>query len=144
MSVICGGIKKDNTIWGSLATNIRGRVPKKWKFFMTFANKKETLKKTKSLILLYLFGLGAQNWPKITNKKKQLCTQSPFAQFFFISMVYFGWYLVNPHFQKDAHCFFWIDLTIHTLSHCARCLGIKESLKKRPSKQCGFCNYLLD
>ena len=42
---------------------------------------KETLKKTKLLILLYEFGFRAQKWPKIAKKKTW---HSQFAQFFYL------------------------------------------------------------
>ena len=57
---------------------------------------KETLKKSKSLILQCKFGSRAQKWPKNAQK-----TDHSIAIFsnFWIGMVYFGYHLVNPHVQ---------------------------------------------
>ena len=57
---------------------------------------KETLKKLKLRILLYKFGSRHQKSPKIV---KKTITHLRFPQFFFIGMVYFGWYQVNPYVQ---------------------------------------------
>ena len=54
---------------------------------------KETLETTKSLILLYNIGSRFQKWPKIAKKTDlsiAICS-------IFIGMVYFEWYLANPH-----------------------------------------------
>ena len=57
---------------------------------------KEMLKKTKSLILLYKIGSKAQKWLKIAKKTDHSIA---IYSIFLIGMVYFRWYLVNPHVQ---------------------------------------------
>ena len=57
---------------------------------------KETLKKSKSLILQCKFGSRAQKWPKITKKMDHLIA---IYSIFCIGMVYFGCLQVNPHIQ---------------------------------------------
>ena len=57
---------------------------------------KETLKKSKSLILLCKFGSRAQKWPKIAKKTDHSIA---IYSIFCIGMVYFGCLQVNPHIQ---------------------------------------------
>ena len=57
---------------------------------------KETLKKSKSLILLRKFGSRAQKWPKIAKKTDHSIA---IYSIFCIGMVYFGCLQVNPHIQ---------------------------------------------
>ena len=57
---------------------------------------KETLKKSKSLILQCKFGSQAQKWPKIAKKTDHSIA---IGSILCIGMVYFKWLLVNPHVQ---------------------------------------------
>ena len=46
--------------------------------------------------------ISPQKSPKIAQKR---ITQSQFAQIFFIGMVYFLWYVVNPHVQTAQNLY---------------------------------------
>ena len=59
-------------------------------------NSKETLKQSKSLILLCKFGSRAQKLPKIAKKTDHSIA---IYSIFCIGMVYFGCLQVNPHIQ---------------------------------------------
>ena len=58
---------------------------------------KEALNKSKPLFRYINSAPDLRNHQNSLNKKT--ITQSRFAQFFFIGVVYFRWYLVNPHVQ---------------------------------------------
>ena len=63
---------------------------------ISYEKSKETLKKTKLLILLYKFSSRAQKWPKIAKKNGSLNRD---LLNFFKGMVYFGYLQMNPHIQ---------------------------------------------
>ena len=57
---------------------------------------KKDAQKSKSLISLYKFGSQTQKSPKIAKKNDHSIA---ICSIFFIGVVYFGWYLVNPYVQ---------------------------------------------